>query len=85
MVLQPKNKISQKQKEKVASFPLHFKNVILISYLRNFKNKIVQYSQILIGGAFRADAIDSTKLANVHFEKEAEQDLRKHIVLKKVC
>lgn len=60
-----------------------FKNVILISYLQNYKNKIVQYSQILIeSGAFRADTIDTTQLANVHFVKEVEQELWKHTFLK---
>lgn len=68
MVLKLEHKISLKLKEKWHHFC--FKNVILVSYLRNFKNKIVQYSQILIGGAFRVDTTDSKQLANVHFVKE---------------
>lgn len=62
---------------------LCFKNVILISGLQNYKNQIVQYSQILICGALRAATIDTTRLANVHFIKEAEQELRRSS--KKVC
>lgn len=62
---------------------LCFKNIILISCLQNHKNQIAQFSQTLTGGALRAATIDTTQLANMYFIKEAKQELRKHILLRK--
>lgn len=51
---------------------LCFKDVILISHLQNQRNQILQYSQTLTGGVFRAATIDTIQLENVRFIKEAE-------------